>query len=427
MLAPVSRVALPLLALASALSACAPTNETARVAQGIAGGVNDTTHSNVVGIAIIQSTGLATCSGSLITPTLVLTARHCVSHVEEGGVVCAPVTINGVPRTATLTEGTFSGLAFNVTTEQTINFRSGRFTRVVEVLIPPDSMGTPLCGRDIALLRLAQPITTVAPIRPRLDIIARNNEVFTASGFGVTSDNAMNSGQRRMREGLTVEHVGRIAARGGGVVMEERELLANEGTCRGDSGGPALDELGEVFGVLSRGGAGCTSPIYTRVDAFSDWIRAQAAAAATAGNYPAPDWVTPPEERPGAIGDSCSGDNQCELPLACESTGWARECTSNDCAQCPEGWLCDPAAPRCMRDPATRPEPPPPDAGTPKPPPDAGAPVVADSGAPTTMTPLVATEPGGCDVTATHGGARHGAFALAMMAMMAFTRARRRR
>lgn len=425
-----SRTALALLSLASSLVACAADDGPARARQPIFGGVDDTTHGNVVGIAILRSGGAATCTGSLIAPDLVLTARHCVSPVAGEGILCSNATIDGGLRTATATQGTYAASAFYVTTEATIVQR-GRFTRVSEVLVPPDSTGVPFCGRDIALLHLSTPITDVGLVRPRLDVAPRATEVFTASGYGATDGTGDGAGQRRMRDGLVVEHVGMASARGV-VLIEEREWLADTGTCHGDSGGPALDSLGEVFGVLSRGANSCDSPVYTRVDLYADWLRAQAARAAAAGGYEAPSWVTPPEPRPGVLGESCASDAQCDTEFMCLATGWARECTTLDCGACPEGWVCDPDSPRCVRDPATRP---PADAGPadagPAEPADASPVETADASTDASVTDArvttAAAQEAGCNV-ARVGVDREGrGLAVALLAMVAARRGRRAR
>ena len=123
------RAALCLAALTSALGGCRAVEDTARASQAIAGGVADTTHTNVMGIAIVRNGGFGTCTGSLITPTLVLTARHCVSPVTEGGVLCTPAVVNGVRRAATVSEEPYAPVSFYVTPDAVISPRS-RFTGV---------------------------------------------------------------------------------------------------------------------------------------------------------------------------------------------------------------------------------------------------------------------------------------------------------
>lgn len=423
-----SPAALPLLASLVSLGGCSGGEHVATAPQAIAGGVEDTTHTNVVGIAILRSGGLATCTGSLITPTLVLTARHCVSPSGEGPVVCADVRANGMIYRTTTTEDPYPSVSFYVTTSAELT-RARAITRVSEVLTPPDSTGVPLCGHDIALLRLASPITSVAPIRPRLDMPPQLNEVFTASGYGATTAAGGGSGRRRMREGLSVRLVGFEENRGL-TVREESEWLADTGTCRGDSGGPALDELGEVFGVLSRGSSmACESPVYTRVDSYAAWIRAEAVRAAAKGGYPEPSWATAPEARAGTQGEACASDDQCDPALYCRSTGWARECTTIDCDACPEGWLCREGGGLCVRDPSTRPAEPV-DAGVTQPA-DAGEAASADAGdvvADAGVVPpgTTAAADTSCDAGRV-GGRRGGGLGMGVLAALGWVATRRRR
>lgn len=401
-----------ILALSTALTACAA-DDVAQTSQAIFGGVDDSTHTNVVGIAISGSQGFGTCTGSLIAPNLVLTARHCVSEVSGDGIVCSRFTQNGTTYEPSLAAAPYPAGSFAVTTDQYINQRA-RFYRVAEVWVPDNTINQPMCGKDIALLRLSTSIQGVAPIVPRLDIPPRLQEVFTASGFGATNGRGSGSGARRMRDGLVVEHVGLAQARPGLTVLTNEEWLADTGTCQGDSGGPAIDEVGAVFGILSRGDANsCNSPVYTRVDSYAQWIRDRAQAAARAGGYSPPSWVDPPQSRAGAMGDECASDDQCDIPLLCLPVGSVRRCTIDDCASCPAGWVCNDTHRHCVLDPAA-PPPPPPDSGVPVP--DASAPADASS-PPAEMR-------GGCSVRPATS-APSPALALALAAL--FARARRRR
>jgi|LNFM01.1.fsa_nt_gb hypothetical protein len=393
-----------------ALFGCAA--DVAQTSQAIFGGVDDATHTNVVGIVIQGGAGFGTCTGSLIAPNLVLTARHCVSEVSGDGIVCSRFTQNGVTYEPSLSAAPYNAGSFLVTTDQFITMRS-RFYRVLDVWVPDNSTDQPMCGRDIALLRLSTSVQTVAPIEPRLDIAPRVNDIFTASGYGATNARGSGSGSRRMREGLKVEHVGLAQARPGLTVLTQEEWLADTGTCQGDSGGPALDELGAVFGILSRGDArSCSSPVYTRVDSYARWIRERGRAAAMAGGYTPPTWVEPPQARSGVIGDECRTDDQCDVPLQCLPIGTARRCTTDDCTACPTGWVCNEAGRMCIPDPAI-PPPPPPDSGVSAP----------DGGPDGGSTPGGMS--GGCSVN--RGAQRSSGLAALAGLAIAFAASRRRR
>jgi secreted trypsin-like serine protease len=72
-----------------------------------------------------------------------------------------------------------------------------------------------------------------------------------------------------------------------GAVLGPREFEVDVATCRGDSGGPAIDmRTGEIVGVVSRGGS-CWTPgnhVYTRVDAYQNLAKAAFTAATRVTN-----------------------------------------------------------------------------------------------------------------------------------------------
>ena len=51
---------------------------------------------------------------------------------------------------------------------------------------------------------------------------------------------------------------------------------AKQKTCRGDSGGPVIDEMGNIIGVVSWGKSRCLGDgqpgVYTRVASYAQWI-----------------------------------------------------------------------------------------------------------------------------------------------------------
>jgi secreted trypsin-like serine protease len=86
----------------------------------------------------------------------------------------------------------------------------------------------------------------------------------------------MTLGDRVGRDGSTVLSIGPVANANTGAVLGPREFEVDRATCRGDSGGPAIDTVtGEIVGVVSRGGS-CSAAgnhVYTRVDAYASLAR----------------------------------------------------------------------------------------------------------------------------------------------------------
>ncbi len=97
--------ALAVAAAGLALAACAAEGERASsTASPIIEGVDsDASHDAVVLLEHYEGgtrVGASACSGILITPKVVLTARHCVSETQEGGIACSstgkPISGGGV-------------------------------------------------------------------------------------------------------------------------------------------------------------------------------------------------------------------------------------------------------------------------------------------------------------------------------------------
>jgi len=344
--------ALGMLAVLGALVACSGPESSGRVSQSIAGGTPDVAHKNVFLLASHFRGGGGLCTSTLIAPNLLLTARHCVSpgaDDNEGGVLCGESML-GDPYPAT---------AFFATNDAHPSQDSQLF-RASSVRVP--GLGEDTCGFDIALIILNEnvPASVALPAVPRIDREVKPGEDYTAVGYG-ENDAGVPMATRIEREGL------RVACEpgncGGGV--ESTEFMGETGICSGDSGGPALDADGKVVGVVSRGGADCSTPIYGTVTAWSDFITSTAREAATAGGYEPPFWVTTgssdqaPTASAGAggeggggsavlagEGESCGAALACADGLACYAETGAevgrclRRCTTT--SECDSGTACQP-------------------------------------------------------------------------------------
>lgn len=310
-----------LAALACSGTAGEPEEPASRV-QSIAGGTVDVSHQNVFLLVRESQNSGSLCTATLIAPNLLLTARHCVSPgTGDDHVLCGDAVL-GAPYPAS---------AF-LATNDPLPDRDSDVFRAIDVRVP--GIGVDTCGYDVALITLKEnvPANISTPAVPRIDREVEPGESYTAVGYG--ENEAGDSPGARMRlEGLSVDCQPGSCGEG----VESTEFLGETGICSGDSGGPALDADGKVVGVVSRGGPGCSTPIYSTVTAWHDFIIDTAAEAARLGGYEPPFWVTTGLSDPPVVvdpsgaagaggaaadvgaseGESCEAANACQTGLVC--------------------------------------------------------------------------------------------------------------
>ena len=272
------------------------------VSASIIGGHLDTTTKGVVALALSAHSQLGViCSGSLLAPNLVLTARHCVSQIGNGSseaVDCVNSKFTAMYDPRNLAVSTAS------------KPQSGsKLYAVEEIREAPGSSS--VCGYDIAMLILSGsgvPASEARPLEPVLDHPPTTKQSFAAVGYGLQDPNdtqAVTAGTRMRFDTSSVKCVGAKCPLSDGV--EDDEFVGYSPVCSGDSGGPAIDADGRVFGVTSRGDDQCTYALYSNVAAWADFVRSTAIAAATAGSYTPPAWATGDTSGAGTSGAGNGG------------------------------------------------------------------------------------------------------------------------
>ena len=227
----------------------------------------------VMVLAIETSRGSSLCTGSLIAPRVVLTAKHCICDNGTGRPVAGSAVQIGTG--ASLEEATL-------------------YARGTEVRTTPGACSddiSSIVGSDIALVLLDRE-GSLMPLRIVRDRPAAVGDRITAIGYGVTE---AGFAPDEVPAGLSGTKMSSTAT----VIEIALNELAIDGptTCYGDSGGPGFLDDGRVAGVVSRGEGFCTgAAVYTRVDAFLSLI--DDAIADTGGSVPDPTPEPEPEPTP---------------------------------------------------------------------------------------------------------------------------------
>jgi MYXO-CTERM domain-containing protein len=244
--------------------------------QAISNGSVDDTHTATVGLVINRSGGSGICSGTLIAQNVVLTARHCVSSTNSRAIQCGETEITS----------DYDASNIGITTDTRMT-QDATFYQGEELYLPE---GPELCGRDIALLKLAQPVpmSEAEPLAPRLGSKVSQGETLTARGYGIDVADNGDSGVRREIEGRVVECVG-VNCRSD--YVRSAEFVTDGGACQGDSGGGVYAGNDQVVGIASRANQDCTFGLYTGVVEWASWIRRNTQRAVSDENVAEPGWL----------------------------------------------------------------------------------------------------------------------------------------
>ena len=270
---------------------------TGTATQAVIGGeLSPAEQDGVVLLRTDRDTAVSVCSGSLLAPNLVMTARHCITarypeddiHCNSDGTLDLPSggQLGAPARPADV--HVFTGTRVSTTDVFPDGVPAANGTTIVT------TDGPSVCRDDLALVVLDRALDL--PLVP-LDVAKpiKVGDRVTTVGYGLTelSSATERYSARHQRTDLKVQYVGTLP----------NTFVLSRSVCKGDSGGPALDSAtGAVLGVYSLGfpgdpPAGCNSDTslnyFVRVGRYEALLRQ----AFEAAEQPFPE---PPSETGGA-------------------------------------------------------------------------------------------------------------------------------
>lgn len=309
-------------ACASADASAAGSGAQAAIIDGVA----DTTTTNVLATGHSVGDG-ELCSGVLIMPDVVLTARHCVASDRPASGACEGASAAVFHDIVPLASAWYA-------VDSTLS-ESTTYLPVDEIIELPGGDTLPNCGNDVVALRLHSPLT-VAPATVNLTAEPSVGDVISIVGYGVNAPGAYDSlGVRRRREGIIVESVGQTSSGPGTSRTVEGEFVIDQGSCPGDSGGPAFDTEGKVVGLMNRGNtSACQHMIYESVFAHADWIREIALASSTRLGIELPAWASTSGTDTDAGVDAGAAGDDAGANTDAGNDGSAMAVTQNDGGGC---------------------------------------------------------------------------------------------
>jgi uncharacterized protein (TIGR03382 family) len=241
----------------------------------------------------LTADGEQDCTGTLIAPSLVVTAAHCIYDLESQRLLNTPETYQVIAGALSIAD---AGPEHIYAIDELIYHEGFPTEGPTDPLFEDIGMGQ---GDDIGLVILKRPVDTmdVIPVLPQslTDTVLSEGKGFTISGYGTRDLEGMGdsgvlyTAQQVYRDRTDAEFWGgNISSYAGcdadsdcptGEVCVWSECTATD-TCSGDSGGPVyveVDGTTYLVGIVSRGVENSLTycgegGIYTLANFYEDWM-----------------------------------------------------------------------------------------------------------------------------------------------------------
>ena len=225
--------------------------------QPIVGGTTTTTTAYPFMMQITDASQNQFCGGTLVAPTKVVTAAHCMV-----GETTSSVRVVG-------------GRTY-------LNGTNGTVSRVSKIWVHPGYTDA-TNGDDVAVLTLStsMPYTTASYVSSSQTSVYAAGTTARIVGWGTTSSNGSSSNQLRTATVPTVSDTSCASSYGSDFIASDMVCAGHPSggvdTCQGDSGGPFL--IGGVLAGITSWGEGCAEAghpgVYTRLTTFSSLVTTQ--------------------------------------------------------------------------------------------------------------------------------------------------------